>query len=309
MIKILRSTESGLVEIKEVVSGCWINAVNPTAQEIEYLQKLGRNDDFVLYPLDLDERARVEKENDEILIIVRIPHYNGESADIPYITIPLGIIMRPNMVVTVCRLDNNLVSEVAGGRIRGFSTAKQNRFVLHFLLSTAAKYLSYLKEINRHVDTLEDCLQRSIENRELMTLLKYQKSLVYFTTGLKSNELMMERLQRSQLFKAYPDDQDLLDDVLTENQQAIEMVNIDGSILSQMMDAFASIISNNLNVVMKFLASITIVLSFPSMVASFYGMNILLPFAGNAWAIWIVLIISVLLSLGAVLLLRRRNWL
>jgi magnesium transporter len=151
-------------------------------------------------------------------------------------------------------------------------------------------------------------LQQSIRNKELMLLLKYQKSLIYFSTALKTNELMIQRLQRLQLFKKYPDDQDLLDDVLTENTQAMEMTNISGNILSQMMDAFASMISNNQNNVIKVLTSVTIVLSIPVVVASFFGMNLNLPFQNHPVAFEITLAISVILSFLAILVFRKKDW-
>ncbi|MEN6409710.1 MAG: magnesium transporter CorA family protein, partial [Anaerolineaceae bacterium] len=157
-------------------------------------------------------------------------------------------------------------------------------------------------------DGLEDRLQMSMRNKEVLELLKYQKSLVYFTTALKSNELLMERLQRSQLFRMYPDDEDLLEDVLTENQQAIEMTNIANNILSGMMDAFASIISNNLNVVMKFLTSMTIVLSLPTIVTSFFGMNVQLPFASSPYAYLIVIAIFMFMSAVTIFIFTRRDW-
>jgi magnesium transporter len=158
------------------------------------------------------------------------------------------------------------------------------------------------------VDKLEDQLQRSTRNREVLELLKYEKSLTYFTTALKSNELVLERMQRSQIFHTYPEDEDLLEDVLTENQQAIEMVNISNNILSSMMDAFASIISNNLNAVMKFLASITILLSIPTIIASFYGMNVLLPFMDNPWAFFLILGGTLLIIIPVVLIFYWRDW-
>ena len=180
--------------------------------------------------------------------------------------------------------DSDLMDELASGKVRGLETAKRVRFVLQVLLHTSSRYLSHLRQITRVIDALEDELQESTRNREVLELLKYQKSLTFFTTALRSNELMMERLQRSQWFAAYPEDEDLLEDVITENRQAIDMTNIQANILSSMMDAFASIISNNLNRVMKLLASITIVVSLPTMVASFFGMNVRLPFAGHPWA-------------------------
>ena len=309
MITMYKTTEAELVTIDAVITGCWIQATNPTPAEISYIQELGVPQDFIMYALDLDERSRVEKSNGDTLIVVKIPRYQGETEDIPYSTIPLGIMLTSDYVITVCKLENDLLRDVVAGRLRGFSTTKRNRFILHLFLSTATRYLNYLREIDHKVDALEDKLQRSTRNQEVLELLKYQKSLTYFTTALKSNELMMERLQRSRLFQTYPEDLELLEDVLTENQQAIEMVNITGTILSQMMDAFASIISNNLNIVMKLMASVTIVLSLPTMVYSFYGMNVGLPLETHPYAFLFILILSLVLSLIVVWSFARRDWL
>ena len=205
-------------------------------------------------------------------------------------------------------MENEVIQDFITGQVAGWSTAKRNRFLLQILLKTATKYLRYLRKIDRKVDELEDKLQLSMRNKELLELLKYQKSLVYFTTALKSNELMMERLQKSQLFEMHPDDKDLLEDVLTENQQAIEMVGISNDILSQMMDAFASIISNNLNVVMKFLTSVTIILMLPTLIASLYGMNVGLPLQNSPYAFLLTLLVSFVLSLLVVLVFLKKDW-
>jgi magnesium transporter len=308
MITIYKNNETGLIRLPEPVKGSWINVINPSPEEIAQLQALGVPQDYIIYPLDLDERARTERENGELLIVLRIPYFQGAQADVPYITIPLGIILTENHILTICRMENDITSELANGRVKDLVTAKRLRFVLRLLLHTANKYLIYLREITKVVDALEDQLQQSTRNKEVLDLLKYQKSLTYFTTALKSNELMMERLQRSQLLRTYPEDEDLLEDVLTENQQAIEMTNITSNILSNMMDAFASIISNNLNAVMKFLAAITIVLSLPTMVASFFGMNVHLPFEVHPQAFLLILLISVAISLSAVYIFWRRDW-
>jgi magnesium transporter len=308
MITIYKNNETGLTVLTDPTPGCWINVINPTPQEIQWLQGLKFPHDYITYPLDIDERARTERENGEVLIVLRTPFFQGQAADVPYTTIPMGIILNDRYIVTVCKRENEVLAEFISGRVKGLSTTKRNRFVLRLLLSTAARYLVHLREINKVVDALEDQLQQSTRNKEVLELLKFQKSLTYFTTALKSNELMMERLQRSQLFKAYPEDEDLLEDVLTENQQAIEMTNISSNILSSMMDAFASIISNNLNGVMKFLAAITIVLSLPTMVASFYGMNIELPFEHLQYAFILVIGISLLLSLGVIYVFVKRDW-
>ena len=179
--------------------------------------------------------------------------------------------------------------------------------MLYVLLETAIQYLTYLREINRSVDAVEDKLEKSTRNRELLQLLKYQKSLVYFTTALHSNDLVMERLQRMRMFNQYVEDEDLLEDVRTENQQALQTTNIQTEILSSTMDTFASIISNNLNVVMKFLTSVTIILMLPTLVVSIYGMNVPLPFEHSHHAFLIVISLSVMMAvLGAVIFIKQK---
>lgn len=309
MINILKSTENGFEKLDKVESGCWINVIDPTTDEIEYLAALGLPQDFITYPLDIDERSRTEREDDgTILILLRIPFFQGLKKDIPYTTIPLGIVLTNSFIMTVCRWQNDIIQDIVSGRVKALSTNKRNRFVLRILYNTAVKFLAYLREINKTVDMLEDQLQLSMKNKEVLELLKYQKSLVYFTTALKGNVLMLERLQRSQLFHMYPDDEDLLEDVITENQQAIEMTNISSNILSSMMDAFASIISNNLNVVMKFLASATIVLSLPTIVTSYFGMNVDLPFQGDPLAYIIIIGLCLAFSGVIIIVFFKRGW-
>lgn len=308
MLKFYKHSEIGLTELAEPLEGCWINLIDPTPEEIARVQALGLPQDYLTYPLDLDERARTERENGDLLIIIRIPLFQGASSDVPFITIPLGMIVSDKYFITICRQENDILESFAAGKMRGLSTSKRNRFLMRILLSSAQKYLFHLREINKRVDALEDQLQRSTRNREVLELLKYEKSLTYFTTALKSNELLLERLQRSQIFHVYPDDEDLLEDVLTENQQAIEMVNISNNILSSMMDAFASIISNNLNGVMKFLASVTIVLSIPTIIASFYGMNVRIPFEDSPHAFPIVIGITLLVVIPVVFIFYKRDW-
>ncbi len=308
MLTIFRNDEQGLKTLSEPVAGCWLHAVDPTPAEIAQLVALGFSADNIAYALDPDERPRVEHTGDDWLVLMRIPYFRGEVDDVPYATVPLGVLFNPNHIATVCRMNNDVLQEFAAGRARDFSTAKHNRFVLRLLLGTAIRYLAYLREISRVVEALEDRLQQSIRNREVLELLRYQKSLTYFTTALKANALMMERLQKSQLFQKYPDDAELLDDALTETLQAIEMTSIESDILSGMMDAFASIISNNLNQVIKLLTSITIVLSFPALVAGLFGMNVAVPMADHPAAFAIILGISLALSVTVVFVLKKMDW-
>lgn len=308
MITILKNSDLGLETLNEFVVGSWICVVDPTTEEIERLQTLGVPQDFITNPLDLDERARTERDDNCTLIVLRIPLNQGPTADIPYTTIPFGIILTEKYLITVCKRSNEILTEFTSGRVKNLSTSKRNRFILRLMYLTATKYLNYLREINKTVDILEDKLTASMRNKEVLDILRYQKTLVLFTTALKANELMLERLQRSQLFRQYPDDEDLLEDAITENQQAIEMTNISNTILSSMMDAFASIISNNLNGVMKFLASITIVLSIPTIVTSYYGMNVDLPFQQHDLAALFVILISIVICIGVVIIFVKKDW-
>ena len=309
MINIYKSTENGIEEIENLVSNCWINVVDPTHEEISDLKIPHVPLDFLTYPLDLDERPRSEREDDgTLLIIIRVPIYEGEISDIPFSTIPLGIVVTDDQIITICRQECDILTMMARGKIRGLSTGKRFRFILRFLLGVATKYLNFLRMINKETEVLEDKLQTSVKNKEVIQLLKYQKSLVYFVTALRANELLLQRLQRLQLFKQFPEDEDLLEDVITENEQAIEMTEISSNILSSTMDAFTSIISNNLNVIMKFLASITIVLSIPTIVTSFFGMNVALPFMDHPLAYIFIIAIFLGISFIVVYIFTKRDW-
>jgi len=307
MITIYKSIEHELCTIPDPVVGCWLNVINPSREEIARLIQLGIPQDYITYSLDIDERARTEREDGEHLILIRVSSFEGQSADIPYITVPLGIILTDHYIVTICRQETDVLQELE--RLKDLSTIKRNRFVLRLLLRAATRYLTHLRQITKAVDNLEDQLQRSTRNKEVLELLMYQKSLTLFTTALKSHELMMKRLQQSQMFRAFEEDEDLLEDVLTETQQAIEMTNISSNILSSMMDAFASIISNNLNSVMKFLASITIIVSLPTLIASFYGMNVQLPLEDHTLAFLGIVFLAVAVTTVVVIIFWRRDWL
>jgi len=308
MLTVYKTTPDGLVTIESVSNGCWVNAIDPTPEEVEKLQFWGIEPELITYSLDQDEMARVEREETYMLILLRIPYFQGEIHDIPYIAVPMSIIIKDNFIATICRYPNDISRTLINGRYRGFKTAKRYRFVLYVLLETATRFLAYLREIGRIVDGVEDKLEKSTKNREILELLKYQKALVYFTTALRSNEVMMERLRRMRVFNQYEEDEDLLEDVLTENQQAIQTSNIQTEILSSMMDTFATLISNNLNVVMKALAAITIVLNLPTIVASFYGMNVNLPFQNFSWAFLFTISVSVVLTGIAVYIFAKRDW-
>ena len=307
MLCIYKNTESGFETLDTIANGAWVNVVDPTSDEIEKLVNWGMEMDYVNYSLDQDEMPRMERDEEYTFILLRIPIYQSDS-DIPYNTVPLGIMILGNRIITVCRYESDIIKVLSNGKYRLMKTGKRYRLALYIFLETAARYLHLLREINRATEAVEDRLQKSTQNREVLELLKYQKSLTYFATALRSNEVMMERVQKTQLFNYYEEDQDLLEDVLTENQQAIQMTSINTEILASMMDAFASIISNNLNVVMKALAALTIVLNVPTIVASFYGMNVNLPGEGHPLAFLTVIGLSLGLTALATFIFYKRNW-
>jgi magnesium transporter len=307
MLTIYKTTEHGLEQLDTMVNGAWVKAVDPTPDEIQQLVTWGIDADYINYSLDLDEMPRMERDEDFTFILVRIPHRQLDS-DIPYTTIPLGIMIRGNIIVTICRFDKEMFRVLANGKYRLLKTSKRYRFALYIFLETATRYLTHLREINRMTESIEDQLQKSTRNREVLELLKYQKSLTYFATALRSNEVMFERVQRTQIFNYYEEDQDLLEDVLTENQQAIQMTSINTEILSSMMDAFASIISNNVNSVMKVLAALTIIFNLPTLVAGFYGMNVTLPGAENPLAFLNLLGVAIGLTAIATFIFYKRDW-
>lgn len=310
MLNIYLSNEEGVIkETNKITSGCWINLIAPTEQEIQSIaEKLELPIGFLKDPLDEEERSRIEKDGEDILIIVNIPSVAFNDTKKPeYDTIPLGIIIAKNCFVTICLKDNPIFHVFSQGKIKDFFTYKRTRFAFQILYSMSTSYLKYLKQISKKIDTIESELLQSMRNKELFSLLHLQKSLVYFTTSLKSNNIVMQKMMKSRFLKMYEDDQDLLEDVIIENQQAIEMAETHASILSGMMDAFASVISNNVSIVMKFLTSFTIILSLPTMVASFYGMNVDIPYQEYKHAFFVAISISLVLScLTAIVFWRKR---
>ena len=309
MIRIYRTDEQKVHEIDRYEPDCWIHLSKPTGDELgRVIRDTGIEPDFLHAALDEEERSRIETENDQTLILVDTPVIAADETGREYDTIPLGIIMLPKCIVTVCISDTTFMQDFADGRVRTFSTKKRNRFILQMLYRNAARFLFHLRQIDRNSNVVEAELHKSMKNKELIAMLKLEKSLVYFSTSLKGNEVVLERLLRMSFIRQYPDDTDLLEDVIIENKQAIEMCTIYRDILSGTMDAFASVISNNLNIVMKILTLITIIMTIPTIVASLWGMNVPgLPFHNNPFGFWIVLGIAVALSGVTAYIMRKKK--
>jgi magnesium transporter len=304
-IQVYRTAGTELVCENEVSPGAWVNVVNPTALEIAWLNEhLEIETDFLKAALDEEERPRIEVEHGATLIIVDVPALARDGSLDVYTTVPLGIILTKTCVVTVCLRADTALQDFISGRVKGFVTEYRTRFVLQILHRSATRYLQYLRSIDKASHRIEQELQSSMKNKELAQLMKLAKSLVYFETSLKSNELVLEKLMRVENVRSFPEDRELLEDVIIENKQAIEMANIYSNILSGTMDAFASIISNNLNIVMKVLTSVTIVMAIPTMVSSFFGMNVPLPLSGPL-SFLAVIAVSMVGCTAAILLLWR----
>lgn len=308
MVKYYRTMEDRIHEVSEVSEGTWISLIQPTASELVEISKEYNIDlDQLKAPLDEAERSRVEVEDDYTLVIVDIPVTEERKEKEYFLTIPCGIIVCRDIIITVCLMDTPMLSGFCDGLVRNFWTFKRTRFILQILYRNASLYLQYLRIIDKKSDQVEKKLHISTKNQELIELLELEKSLVYFSTSLRGNELVLEKLLKLERIKQYPEDEELLDDVIIENKQAIEMADIYSNILSGTMDAYASVISNNLNIVMRVLAVITIVMSIPTMIASFWGMNVPVPLAKSPHGFLILVIASLILTIIGGFILGRKK--
>ena len=302
-----------LEEIKEFRKGSWINLVNPSENEIKRVcESINIQEDFIRDALDYEEKARIDEEEDDntILFVIDVPVIEKSEDNDIYTTMPLGmIVVRDDFFITVSLKKNKIIEDFEKRKIKNFQTYKKTRFIFQIFYLNSSYFLNYLKQINKETEIAEYILKNSMKNKELLKLLSLEKGLVYFATSLKSNEIVMEKTMRGKIVKLYDDDEDILEDAIIENRQAIEMAQIYTNILNGTMDAYASIISNNLNGVMKFLTSITIVLAIPTMISSFWGMNVKLPFEDSPLGFVIMVLIAVVLTLGVTWWLKRKDML
>lgn len=313
MISIYKSadltTPSKLQMLENIEPGCWINIVAPTEQELVLIQKKTNVPmDFLKAALDDEETSRLEIEDDNILIIVDIPFTEMEDNSLTYDTYPLAIIHTKTEIITICLKNSKPVTDFIEGKVKTFFTFKRSRFILQVLYKVATYYLIYLRQIDKKSVMIEKRLHKSLKNKELIQLLSLEKSLVYFSTSLKSNEITLEKMMKLEIMQKYSEDQDVLEDVIIENKQAIEMASIYSDILSGTMDAFASLISNNQNLVIKFLTTITIVLSIPTMISNLFSMNVTgIPLATYKYGFEVICGISLVSVIIVALLLYKKD--
>ena len=313
MLKVYKTTqvEKKIKKIKRIVTDSWIELTSPTNDEIDkVVEKTNVDKDLILKMLDDEERPRVEQSGNAILIVIDTPYLEHNESN-NYKTYPLGIIITDNnYVITITSKRLDLLNDFKKNKVKNFRTAKKTRFLIQILLKTANYYLRDLKKIYANIDKTEQILKKSTENKELITLLEIEKTLVYFITSLKANDTVLEKLSKGTMLPLYEGDLDLLEDATIENKQAIEMSTIYRDILSSITDTYANIVSNNLNYIMKFLAGATIVLSIPTMISSFLGMNVPLGSISNYDnAFILILLVSVVISIVVAIILKKKNML
>jgi magnesium transporter len=314
MITIYKSTDEvnyTLHQLDSIESGCWINIIAPSDQELLLVaKKTGVPIELLRASLDDEEASRLDIENNNILIVVDIPFTEMEDNSLTYDTYPLAIIHTEKEIITVCLKNSKILTDFIDGKVRSFFTFKRSRFILQILYRVATYYLLYLRQIDKKSLMIEKRLHKSMKNKELIQLLSLEKSLVYFSTSLKSNEITLEKMLKLDFIQKYEEDKDVLEDVIIENKQAIEMANIYSNILSGTMDAFASVISNNLSIVMKLLASITIVMSIPTVISGLFGMNVTgIPFglSDTGFGFWYVFAIILGSCIIAIAILNKKD--
>ncbi len=317
MVEIFKTNNSlkKIEKVEIVEKGVWINMYNPTQDEVNFVvDKTGVDRGFIENSLDTEERSHIDTEEGQVLISINVPvkEMTAKSAKVKkYTTIPLGmIIVRDDYIITVSseklKVLNNITSEKI---ILGeFATYKKSRIVFQVLYKVAEEYIRFLDVISKDIEKFEDKIEKTtMQNKELVKLIHFQKSMVYFDAALKSNQSVMERLKRGKIIKLYEEDEDILEDAAIENRQAMEMVTTYSAILNGMIDVFGTMVSNNLNLVMKFLTSITILISVPTLIASVLGMNVTFPFTTGVIGFWVVIALSILATVLTWVYLRKKD--
>lgn len=296
-------------KIAKPVKGCWINMVSPTDSEIRRISRSVRiKEHLIRYPLDVAEKAHIDTEDDSILIIVDSPATEAKNGEKVYTTMPLGmIIVRDEIFITISQVRINSVYKVLSENKIGVKTEQKSRFTYQILYGIAQDYIRYLTYINRELDKLENKMSKTMSNKELLRLVTFEKTMVYFNASVKGNQVVLEKLNKGKVLPLYDEDEDILEDTLIENRQAIEMIQTYSEILNGIVDMFGTIVSNNLNTVMKWLTSITLVISIPTMLASFMGMNVDFPFDTSVIGFYGIILLSIILTIVITIFLKKKD--
>jgi len=317
MIKIYRSEYGILTPVMNIEKHSWILLLNPSLDEINYIEKkLNIFSEFLRYPLDEEERPRVEKEEGQVLIIIRVPMPTTTGLYNKYETIPVGIILTEEYILTLCLIEHPIFDDFINhvNKLRTFELSKPVAFLLQFIFLATTLYIRYLRHIDKIIETYEEAIFRALANEEILQLLSIEKTLTYFNTALQGNDIVLSKLLSGRYIRLTEDEVELLNGVLIENKQALEMTKVFTSTLANTMDAYASIVNNNVNVIMKFLASMAIILAIPNIIYSMYGMNIPLPFQelpplkGTPHAFYVVNLIILVICVLLFLLFRKKKF-
>lgn len=307
MLTLLKEVDRGFIPVDYMEPDLWIQVIDPSLDEQERLKtECGVDPDFLSDILDIDEQSRIEKDGEGFNAILRMPVFDPDK-EFSYYTVPYGIISRPGLLITICLVENPVNQDLMNHRIRGIRLLNGNSFILNVILRASLYYLRFLKDINRKTTIMERDLHKAIRNSELTDLLRFQKSLVYFTTSLRSNELLLEKIHKLSAWRLDEEEQETLEDVRIELRQAMEMANIYSNILSGTVETFAGVISNNANTVMKRLTLVSLTLMIPTLVASLYGMNVNLPFQHEPWAFFAVVGAALGVALTALLIFKKKS--
>ena len=311
MLKIFKTSavEKKIKKVKRLTVDSWIELTTPTKDEIDkVVEKTLVDKDLILKMLDDEERPRIEQSGNAILIVIDTPYLEKDENGSNYKTYPFGIIVTENnYLITVSPKRIELLNDFKKNKIKDFRTAKKTRFLIQILLRTSNYYLRALKQVYNDMEEKEKVLKKSTENKDLIDLLEIEKTLVYFITSLKANDAVLEKLSKGTILPLYEGDLDLLEDAIIENKQAIEMTDIYSNILSSTMDFFASVISNNLNIVMKVLASVTILMAIPTIIGGIFGMNVALPLQDNPQGFIIIIFLTIILTLITAFILYKKD--
>ena len=305
MLEILKISQDEIKPIAKIENDCWINVIQPTDKEIAQLRKIIDLPDDLLNSLkDVDEIPAVEEYPQYSFIIIRTP-YNHPKSDLYYITNPLGIFLHDRFVLTICYENNDVIDKLKN---KPFNF-KKSQFVLRLLLASSKIFLTYLKEIHKKIIACEEQLETSQKNKVIMNFLELEKSLVYFDTSLKSNYILIENLSKNKRLMKHKENTIMMDHLIEETKQGIQMTEVYSNILSNTLDAFASIISNNLNIAMKTLTSLTLIFNIPILIASIYGMNVDLPYGHFPYTFTFIMAFSLIMSLIAVFIFAKKRYL
>ncbi|MEZ0344680.1 MAG: magnesium transporter CorA family protein [Caldimicrobium sp.] len=318
MIRIYRSEKGLLVPSEKIQEHTWICITHPTELELNYIEtRLKIFPEFLRYPLDEEERPRLEREENQILMIIRVPAPVGSGLYVKYETLPIGIIITEENIITLCLIEHPIFEDFVSfaNKSKTFDLERPISFLLNFFFMATNLYLKFLRHIDKVIEEYEEAIFRAFTNEEFLRMLSIEKTLTYFNTSLQGNDLVLSKLQSGRYLRLTEDELELLEDVQIENKQALEMTKIFISILSNTMDAYASIINNNLNLIMKFLASMAIILSIPTIIFSMYGMNIPLPFQdlppfkNSPHAFYLVNVIVLVICVFLFFILRKKRYL